>query len=163
MARVYLGIGSNIDRHKHILAALCALRNEFGELIVSPVYESEAIGFSGDPFFNLAVGLDTELSVGALQQSMKGIEDQNGRVRGGPKFSSRTLDIDILTYDALVGEYDGVQLPREEILRNAFVLWPLSEIAAHEEHPQLKQTYQYLWSRYDKSKQALWPVDVQFI
>ncbi len=161
MARVYLGIGSNIDRHKHILAALTALRADFGELIISPVYESEAIGFEGDPFFNLVVGLDTQMSVGALQHSMKVIEDLNGRVRGGPKYSPRTLDIDILTYGTLVGEHEGVQLPRDEILKNAFVLWPLSDVAAQEQHPQLKLTYRDLWARYDKNKQVLWPVELK--
>jgi len=118
------------------------------------------MSFKGSPFFNLVVGIETPLAVGALQHSIKAIEDQNGRVRGGPKFSPRTLDIDILIYDSLVGEHDGVHLPRDEILTNAFVLWPLSDVAADELHPQLKQTYRDLWAGYDKSKQALWPVQL---
>lgn len=160
MARVYLSLGSNIDRDKHIGAALAALKHTFGELIVSPVYESEAVGFDGDHFYNLVVGVDTALSVGELQRLIKTIEDDNGRVRSGPKFSARTLDIDILTYDNCVGEYDGVQLPRDEILKNAFVLLPLADIAADDQHPQLKRCYGDLWASYDKAKQALWQVEL---
>jgi 2-amino-4-hydroxy-6-hydroxymethyldihydropteridine diphosphokinase len=160
MARVYLSLGSNIDRHRHIRAALTALQQRFGELLLSPIYESEAVGFAGDNFFNLVVGLDTELGVGELQSLIKAIEDENGRERGGPKFSARTLDIDILTYADVVGEIDGVSLPRDEIVKNAFVLLPLQDVAANELHPQLQRSYAELWADYDKSKQALWRVEL---
>jgi len=158
MARVYLSLGSNIDRERHIRAALDALAQSFGELTVSPVYESEAVGFDGDHFYNLVVGVDTNLSVGELQRSIKEIEDENGRERSGPKFSARTLDIDILTYDDCVGDVDGVALPRAEIVKNAFVLLPLVDVAGEELHPQLQMTYSQLWAEYDKTKQALWQV-----
>ena len=160
MSRVYLSLGSNIERHKHIRNALQELSALFGQLLLSRVYESEAVGFDGDPFYNLVVGLDTDLSIGELQAQIKRIEDENGRVRGGPKFSSRTLDIDILTYDDFVGEEDGVSLPRDEITKNAFVLLPLSEIAGDEMHPELNKSYRTLWEEYDKSQQKLWPVQL---
>ena len=160
MARVYLSLGSNIERERYIRAGLDALRAAFGELIVSPTYESESVGFDGDNFYNLVVGLDTELSVGELNGLIKAIEDVNGRVRSGPKFSSRTLDIDILTYADCVGEVDGVALPRDEILKNAFVLLPLSDVAGDEMHPQVRRCYADLWSEYDKRAQALWPVSL---
>ena len=160
MTRVYLSLGSNIERHRHIRNALQALSELFGHLMLSTVYESEAVGFEGDPFYNLVVGLDTDLSISQLQTEIKRIEDDNGRQRGGPKFSSRTLDIDILTYGDFVGVESGVELPRDEITKNAFVLLPLSEIAGGEEHPQLKQTYSALWQAYDKSRQKLWPVQL---
>jgi len=160
MARVYLSLGSNIDRDHYIRTALDILQRRFGDLIVSPVYESESVGFDGDNFYNLVVGIRTEVGVGELQKQIKAIEDDNGRVRGGPKFSSRTLDIDILTYDDCVGDVDGVALPRDEIVRNAFVLWPLADVAGDELHPQLQQSYSDLWAEYDKSKQALWRVEL---
>ena len=120
--RVYLSLGSNIDREKNILACHDALAEHFGELIISPVYESESVGFSGDSFYNLVVGIDSALSVGELAVIMRDIETVNKRSRAGPKFGPRTLDIDILTYGDVSGVVDGVTLPRDELTENAFVL-----------------------------------------
>ena len=74
------------------------------------------------------------------------------------EFSGRTLDIDILMYGNTVGEVDGVTLPREEILENAFVLQPLAELAPDLIHPQQQQTISTLWKNYDKQRQRLWRV-----
>lgn len=158
MTRVYLGLGSNIDRHKHITAALDALSDTFGELGLSSVFESEAVGFDGSPFFNMVVGLETDQSIARLSDHLKQIEDDNGRRRQGPKFASRTLDIDILIYGDWVGDYAGVSLPRDEITKNAFVLWPLAQIAPEWKHPVLKKSFAQLWREYDKERQKLWPV-----
>lgn len=160
MVNVYLSLGSNIDAQKNIIAALDALQDDFGELKISSVFESEAVGFSGDNFYNLVVAVSTELNVGELSQHLKDIEDANGRKRCGPKFSGRTLDIDILTYGNVVGNIDGVELPRAEILTNAFVLWPLTELVTPAcLHPEVKRSYVELWRDYDKSSQNLWPID----
>ncbi len=159
MTRVYLSLGSNIRRHQHIAAGLDALAAAFGELHISSVYESKSVGFDGSNFFNLVVGIDTSLGVAALSERLKNIEDDNGRCRQGPKFSPRTLDIDILVYGDSVGVEAGISLPRAEITQNAFVLLPLAEIAGEQLHPQLQQSYASLWQAYDKSAQPLWPVD----
>lgn len=160
MAKVFLGLGSNLEREKNIHAGLAALKHLFGELIVSPVYESESIGFKGSHFYNLVVSANTELTIAQLSAVLKKIEDENGRVRTGPTFSPRTLDIDILTYGDFVGMEAGVELPRAEITQNAFVLLPLYDIAPLELHPQLQQSYAELWQSYDKSAQRLWAIDV---
>ena len=159
MARVYLSIGSNIDRQQHITACLDALAAAFGELTLSSVYESEAVGFAGDNFFNLVAGVDTDLGVGELAAQLRRIEFDNGRRRQGPRFSARTLDIDILTDGDLVGLVDEVALPRDEIGKNAFVLWPLAEIAPHTLHPALGLSYAAMWEAYDKRRQQLWVAD----
>ena len=156
MVRVYLGLGSNVDREKHIRSGLLALQSRFCELLVSPIYESEAVGFEGDHFLNLVVGLDTDVSVAELHSAIKCIEDDHGRERGGPKFSPRTLDIDILTYGESHGCIGGVQLPREEILKYSFVLKPLVDLAGEELHPLLKKTYASLWQEFEGDKTALW-------
>jgi len=157
-ARVYLSLGSNIDREHNIRSGLQALAAAFGELAVSPVYESEAVGFSGDAFYNLVVGIDTALSVGELAAVLRDMEKDHGRVRGEKKFSSRTLDIDILTYGELTGEFDGVSLPRDEILKHAFVLRPLADLAPDAMHPQLGRTYAALFNEYRFPEQRLWQV-----
>lgn len=158
MARVYLGLGSNTDREHYIHAALDALAEQFGDLQLSSVYESEAVGFEGDAFLNLVAGIETSMSVGELSRYLKALEDRHGRRRDCPRYSGRTLDIDILTYDQCVGLVDGVALPRGEILFNAFVLWPLAEIASGELHPLAALSYGELWQNYEHNRQALWPV-----
>lgn len=162
MTAIYLSLGSNVNRHKHIVAALDALNKLLGELTISPVYESKSVGFDGSNFFNLVVGADTDLSVADLSENLKRIEDDNGRKRNGPKFSPRTLDIDILTYGDFVGIDGGIELPRAEVTTNAFVLLPLSEIAPTVLHPQLQKSYGELWAEYDHASQKLWAIDFEW-
>ena len=155
MARVYLGVGSNIERERYITAGLDALAGLFGEMDISPVYDSEAIGFEGQPFLNLVVGVNTDLSVAELAKQLRHIEFEHGRPENASRFSSRQLDIDILTYDDLVGVIDGVELPRGEILENAFVLRPLADLVPEECHPERKQTYFELLGSLDGASQSL--------
>lgn len=159
MTQVFLGLGSNLEREKNIRAGLTALQSVFGHLVLSKVYESESVGFKGSHFYNLVVSLETDLTIAGLSEVLKKIEDDHGRVRTGPKYSPRTLDIDILTYGNFVGVEAGVELPRAEIAQNAFVLLPLSEIAPQQLHPQLKKSYADLWQAYDHSRQALWSIE----
>lgn len=160
MATVYVSIGSNIERERHIAVALEALGARFADLLLSPVYESEAVGFSGDNFFNLAARFTTALTVGELARALRELEFAHGRRTDTPKFAPRTLDIDILTYDDLVGVVDGVVLPRPEIVENAFVLLPLQDIAGEVRHPVLDKPYRQLWQEYDQRRQSLWRVDL---
>jgi 2-amino-4-hydroxy-6-hydroxymethyldihydropteridine diphosphokinase len=162
MARVYVSIGSNIERDANIRGGVADLKKYFGELELSRVYESEAVGFDGDNFFNLVAAFDTDEDVPAVAKILHDIENDHGRTREGPRFSSRTLDIDMLLYDDAVLQEGKLELPRDEITKNAFVLWPLAEIAPELKHPVLKQSYAELWDAFDKNKQPLWPVEFEF-
>ncbi len=162
MAWVTLSLGSNINAEANILRCLDRLQAEFGELVLSQVFESEAVGFQGDNFLNMAVALETDLPLAPLSNLLKRIEDENGRDRNQPRFCGRPLDIDILTYDDLTGVFDGIRLPRPEITENAFVLWPLSQIAGDRVHPPTGLCYLDLWASYEKQRQKLWPVDFQW-
>jgi 2-amino-4-hydroxy-6-hydroxymethyldihydropteridine diphosphokinase len=159
MARVYLSLGSNIDREHNLRGAIRELREAFGELTISRVFESTAVGFDGEDFYNLCVGLDTDMDVQAVNHTLHAIEDRYGRDRSGPRFSSRTLDIDLLLYDDLVIKQGKLELPRDEITKNAFVLWPLAEIAPNTLHPTLQRRIAELWRDFDKASQSLHPVD----
>ncbi|MEP5568756.1 MAG: 2-amino-4-hydroxy-6-hydroxymethyldihydropteridine diphosphokinase [Halioglobus sp.] len=161
MARVYLGLGSNIERERYITAGLDALEGLFGEMDTSPVYESAAIGFDGQPFLNMVVGVNTDLPLAEMAKRLRHIEYEHGRPQNASRFSSRQLDIDILTYDDLVGVIDGVELPRGEILENAFVLQPLADVAPEVLHPVSLRPYEELLAAMDKSGQSL--VRVEFV
>lgn len=160
MPEVMLSLGSNINREDNIRSALDALRRMFGEVEISPVYESEAVGFEGEAFFNLVARIHTGLAVGELSERLRAIEADHGRVReGGKKFSSRSLDIDILTYGDRTGIVDGIELPRDEILKHAFVLMPLVDLAPDGMHPFEGKTFQQLLAEKDFSDQKLWRIE----
>ncbi|WP_136249211.1 2-amino-4-hydroxy-6-hydroxymethyldihydropteridine diphosphokinase [Halomonas borealis] len=158
MALVTVSIGSNIERDRHLTACLDALTESFANLRLSRVYESEPVGFEdGRNFYNLVAAFDSDWSVGELAAWCKRLEFANGRQPDSPKFSPRTLDVDLLTVDTLSGEYDGISLPRAEIRHHAFVLKPLAELLPDACHPQDGQRYAELWARFDAADQALWP------
>ena len=157
MKRVYVGIGSNIERERHVRAALDRFDLAFAPLLVSPVYESEAMGFAGGAFFNLVVGFDTSLSLQELRLQLRAIERDNGNGGDQPKFSARSLDLDLLTYGDFCGVSCGAKLPRADIAEYAYALWPLADIAADELHPQLRISYGALKRQFAKT-QRLWPV-----
>ncbi|MDR9438884.1 MAG: 2-amino-4-hydroxy-6-hydroxymethyldihydropteridine diphosphokinase [Halomonas sp.] len=160
MARVTVSIGSNIERDHHVRACLDALDETFGSLAISRVFESEPVGFvDGRNFYNLVVAFNSDRSVGELQAWCKRLEFANGRRKGVPKFSPRTLDIDLLTVGELTGCHDDVALPRDEILHHAFVLKPLAELLPEAHHPLTGRRYRAHWDAFEAGHQRLWPVE----
>lgn len=158
MTRIYISLGSNVERERHIRAGLDGLYRLLGPLDVSRVFESEAVGFAGRPFYNLVVGADTDLTLAALSHALRELEFAHGREQDAKKFSPRTLDLDLLLFDDLVCD-QPVSLPRGEILTNAFVLWPLAEIAPERQHPVSGESFAALWRAYDKRSQRLSPIE----
>ena len=158
MPLLTLSLGSNIDADANIRKAVAELRTRFPGLRCSAVYESESVGFEGDNFLNLVTVAETEKPLPDLLREIKAIEAALGRDRSQPKFSSRCIDIDVLTYGELSGEHAGILLPRE-ILEHAFVLQPLAEILPDMKHPSTGQTMTAHWVAFDKTGQQLWHRD----
>lgn len=162
--QVVLGIGSNREREKHIQLALQALHDAFASaaqpMLVSRVFESDAVGFDGAAFYNLVAVVTTHLNLVAVSQLCKRIERQLGHAADVAKYSPRTIDIDILLYDDLICA-EPVQLPRAEILTNAFVLWPLAELLPEQRHPETQNTFAQHWQNYS-SEQQLQPIQFNF-
>jgi 2-amino-4-hydroxy-6-hydroxymethyldihydropteridine diphosphokinase len=155
MARVYLSLGSNLEPHRYLPAAIAELRARFGELSVSPAYRSKSVGFDGADFVNLAVGLDTDLPPEALNDWLHALEDRHGRRRDVPRYADRTLDVDIVFYDALVLDGPGhLQVPRKE-LRHAFVLRPIADIAPALRHPVSGLSMAELWAAFPAASEPL--------
>jgi 2-amino-4-hydroxy-6-hydroxymethyldihydropteridine diphosphokinase len=144
--RAWLSLGSNLEPQRNLRAALAELRARFGAILVSPAYRFPAVGFDGPDFLNLAVGIDTELDPLALDEWLHALEDRHGRRRDVPRFSSRTLDVDIVLFDELVLEGPGhLEIPRKEIAET-FVLKPLADIAAAIREPLSGRTIEQMWA-----------------
>jgi 2-amino-4-hydroxy-6-hydroxymethyldihydropteridine diphosphokinase len=155
LTQVFLGLGSNVEREAHLCAGLEALTELLGPLQCSPVFESLPVGIKSGRFFNLVVSAYTDLPLAELDRRLKCIEADNGRYAPGRK--GLPLDIDVLLYGQQVGNFDGLILPREEILKNAFVLWPLALHAPQMLHPGVQRSFAELWQTAQISQQ-LWPV-----
>lgn len=156
MARIFIGIGSSINRRENIRQGVLLLKEHFGQLYLSSVFESEAVGFDGGNFYNLVAEFNSELPVKQIISELKKIEVQLGRPKKAIKYAPRTLDLDLLLYDLKIAP--ELDLPRAEIIKNAFVLQPLAELAPTLLHPILAVSYKELWSQYPPNKQKLWKI-----
>ncbi|MCD9088201.1 2-amino-4-hydroxy-6-hydroxymethyldihydropteridine diphosphokinase [Stenotrophomonas sp. SY1] len=154
MTIVLLSLGSNLDPQQHLRSAVEVLRERFGHIHVSPAYRTPAVGFDGPDFLNNAVMLETELPLIALDEWLHAVEDAHGRDRSGPRFSDRTLDIDVVYYGDLVMEGPkNLRIPRPE-LKHAFVLKPLADIAPDFVDPVQKLTLAQMWQQHPQHGQA---------
>ena len=150
MSKAYLSLGSNVEPQTNLRSAIAALHERFGDVVLSPAYQTSAIGFDGADFLNAAAIIDSDLDVHALNDWLHALEDAHGRDRTGPRFGSRPLDIDIVFYDDLV--LDGpkhLKIPRPE-LEHAFVLKPLADIAPDFIDPLSGQSLQALWGSHPR-------------
>lgn len=159
MSTVYLGIGSNVMVEQNVPAGVAALRSAFGDVGLSPVYRSVAVGFSGDGFINLAARINTLLQPLELKKFLNQLEDHHGRKRDLPKFSDRTLDIDILMYDDLYLHSPTLVVPRPEILDYAHVLKPLADLAPGLIHPVTRNSMADLWQKFEGDRSGLVEID----
>ena len=155
MAVVFVSVGSNINKHRNVITSIDALRRHFGHLHLSPVYESEAVGFIGDSFYNMVVSFVTLVSPRRVAETLRDIERMHARRRVKNPFSARTLDLDMLIYEDIVMKANAFRLPHPDIEKYAFVLRPLAALAGHRVHPVLGDTYAQMWARYPCQEQGL--------
>ena len=122
--KYYLSLGSNINAEANIILAIEQLQSLLKETEYSSVHKTKAEGFEGDDFLNLVLSGESNLSFDELNLKLKEIEDESGRKRDVPKFSARTLDIDIV----LQIDEDEILFESDEIEKYSFVSEPLKEI-----------------------------------
>ena len=122
--KFYLSLGSNINAEANIILAIEKLQKILENSEYSSVHQTKAEGFEGDDFLNLVVSGDAELSFDELNKKLKDIEDEAGRNRDTPKFSARTLDIDIV----LQIDDEEIIFESDEVTKYSFVSEPLKEL-----------------------------------
>tara|TARA_B110000444_G_C18649793_1_gene505485 strand:- start:474 stop:848 length:375 start_codon:yes stop_codon:yes gene_type:complete len=122
--KYYLSLGSNINAEANIILAIQKLQKILENSKYSSVHQTKAEGFEGDDFLNLVLSGDSNLSFDNLNKKLKDIEDEAGRNRNAPKFSARTLDIDIV----LQVDEEEIIFESDEVAKYSFVSEPLKEI-----------------------------------
>lgn len=160
----YLGIGSNTDRRRNILSCLQYFAAAFSARKISPIYRSPSFGFNGHDFFNLVIKIKTAFEPKELKNWIQKLEDIHGRDRSKPRYSNRTLDIDLLLCDELIMDDGFVQIPRSEILKRNYVLKPLQDLAPDLIHPVAQKRLADLWQALSVTDQPdLTVVDETFL
>ena len=146
MARVFVALGSNLERERNLVQAVAVLAEAFGSPRLSPVYRNPAVGFAGEDFYNLVAELRVEVTPHVLVDRLRAIERRLGRGPGqGRRFAPRTLDLDLLLYDDLLVNTGKLLLPHPDIERYAFVLYPLAQLVGDLCHPVVGSSYARMW------------------
>jgi 2-amino-4-hydroxy-6-hydroxymethyldihydropteridine diphosphokinase len=152
---VYVAAGSNVAPERNLERAVAELEREFPGSRFSPWYRNRAVGFAGEDFINLVAGFDTTLPVHAVLARLHAIESCCGRPRQAPRWAPRTMDLDVLLYGDLVCDEPGLKLPRPDLLKRAYVLGPLAQLAPEVMHPTAGATIGELWQRFDQAAHPL--------
>ncbi len=155
MPEVYVAAGSNVEPERHLQQAVTELARAFPGARFSSWYRNRAVGFDGDDFINLVAGFSTALPLDAVLGRLHAIEGRCGRERDAPRWAPRSMDLDVLLFGDLVCEAPGLKLPRPDLLKRAYMLGPLAEIAPQVVHPTAGLTIGELWQRFDRGAHPL--------
>ena len=151
MPEVFVAAGSNVDPSTHLRQALQVLEQIYAPLKISPAYRNKAVGFDGEDFINLVVGFSTNDSLREVRRNLQQVEKLCGRPAESPKWAPRTMDLDILLYDQLVNDEPGLVLPRPDLIRRAYMLKPMVDVAPEVMHPTLHKSMRDLWDAFDRN------------
>jgi 2-amino-4-hydroxy-6-hydroxymethyldihydropteridine diphosphokinase len=160
MPDVYVAAGSNIQPELNLRSAISALKRRLGDLRISKAYRNKAVGFEGPDFINLVIGFETELTLTEVLSVLQAVEGLCGRPRKAPKFEPRSMDLDLLLYGDMVCATHAITLPRPDLIKKAYMLGPLTELAPELVHPTLKQTMADLWKGFDQADHPMEPVAI---
>lgn len=155
MAQVYVAAGSNVDPVTSLALASRELRRLFPDVRFSSWYRNRAVGFEGADFINLVAGFTSALPVHGVVGQLQAIETLCGRPRGAPRWAPRTMDLDVLLYGQLVCDEPRLKLPRPDLLKRAYMLGPMAELAPEIVHPTAGRTMAELWQAFDQAAHPL--------
>lgn len=151
MMDVFLLLGSNKgDRERFLADARTQISEHIGELkLKSSLYETQSWGKEDEPdYLNQVLYLQSDLTPQLILERILTIEKDLGRQRK-EKYSSRTIDIDILFYGDECIEQPNLIIPHPQLHKRRFTLDPLAEIAPDWVHPLLKKTVTMLRDELD--------------
>ena len=151
MPQVHVAAGSNIEPERHLALAVRELERHFPGVRFSPWYRNRAVGFEGEDFINFVAGFATELPVAEVLRILHAIEALCGRPREAPRWAPRSMDLDVLLYGDLVCQEPHLKLPRPDLLKRAYMLGPLADLAPDLVHPTAKLTIGELWRGFDRA------------
>jgi GTP cyclohydrolase I len=136
--RALISLGSDIDPGHNLPIALVGLRQhpQITVVAVSHFYESAPVGRPGDPWFlNLAALVETALDPAALRRELHSLETALGRVRGPDRYGPRIIDLDLVMFQGVEAEVDGLVIPDPDIPRLPYLALPLADVAPNWVHP----------------------------
>jgi 2-amino-4-hydroxy-6-hydroxymethyldihydropteridine diphosphokinase len=157
---VFVAAGSNVEPVANLHRALDVLARHYSSLRCSRAYRNAAVGFEGDDFVNLVLAFDTDDDVRTVLGHLHEAEAACGRARNAPKWAPRSMDLDVLLYGDTVADEPGLVLPRPDLVRRAYMLGPMAELAPDLVHPTLGATMRELWHAFDRQAHAMQPVDL---
>jgi 2-amino-4-hydroxy-6-hydroxymethyldihydropteridine diphosphokinase len=160
MTDVYIAAGGNIDPVAKLSQAIGLLRAAWPDIRFSRAYRNAAAGFQGEDFINFAAVFTTTQSLPEVLARLHEIERACGRERDATKWAPRAMDLDVLLFGATVGQFPGAVLPRPDLLKRAYMLGPLAELAGSLKHPVSGLRIAELWQRFDRAAHPLQPVEL---
>jgi 2-amino-4-hydroxy-6-hydroxymethyldihydropteridine diphosphokinase len=158
MSQVFVALGSNIEPAIRMPQAARALKGTFPDARFSSCYSNPAFGFKGPDFINAVAGFDATMSIATLLGVLRDIEAQCGREASAPKWEPRAMDLDLLLYGNVVGSGPGYTLPRPDLLKRAYMLGPLAELAPDWIYPPAGPSMHELWQQFPHDERTLAPV-----
>lgn len=146
MAKIAIALGSNLDNpHKQLLSAKSFLERISESTIEnSNIYESEPIGPSEFNFLNAVILIESKLAVDTLFQLLKEQEKRQGRPSRYPKWTARSIDMDIISYDDKILKTDELTIPHLQYSQRLFVLLPLQDVLPDWVDPESKKSIKEL-------------------
>lgn len=160
MTAVYVAAGSNVEPVANLRRALEVLARHHPNLRCSTAWRNAAVGFEGEDFVNLVAAFDTNDELRAVLAQLHEAEAACGRARHAPKWAPRTMDLDLLLFGDAVIDEPGLTLPRPDLVRRAYMLGPVAELAPDLVHPTLGRTLGELWGAFDREAHPMQRVDL---
>jgi 2-amino-4-hydroxy-6-hydroxymethyldihydropteridine diphosphokinase len=154
----YVSGGSNLDADRSLPQAAHELKVNYPGARFSRCYRNASVGFDGPEFINFVVELPVYGTPSALREHLQRIEKLCGRPDGAPRWAPRAMDLDILLFGSQVIDDQGLNVPRPNLTRWAFMLGPLAELAPDLPHPVLHKSMGELWAEFDHQAHVLTPV-----